>query len=160
MIFITQLRGFFLICFTFLTTIHIRKMGLKWIRTVAGKSHSTVMTYTILCMQVQERIKNRKSGKKGMLVCIGCYSQVSRMARDAAACMGWWSAVEPLWKTSCALCCCHNHISDKKKNRNICRAPRLRQFFLLFARIIFSPANRIFQNFILLLLKLLYPSGD
>lgn len=43
----------------------------------------------------------------------GCYSPVSRTVRDAAACMGWWSAAEPLGRTSCALCCCHNHISDE-----------------------------------------------
>lgn len=47
---------------------------------------------------------------------VGCYSQVSRMVRAAAACTGWLSAVEPLWRTSCGLCCCHNHISDKERS--------------------------------------------
>lgn len=47
-----------------------------------------------------------------------CYSQVSRMARAAAACRGWWSAAEPPWRTSCAPCCCHSHISDRKNQKH------------------------------------------
>lgn len=48
-----------------------------------------------------------------MLSCFGWDSRVSRLAWDAATCKGWWSAVKPLWRTSCAPCCCHDQISDK-----------------------------------------------
>lgn len=36
-----------------------------------------------------------------------------RLVRAVLACRGWWSAAEPLWRISCAQCCCRNHISYK-----------------------------------------------
>lgn len=54
------------------------------------------------------------------------YSQASRTSRAAAACMGWWSAAGPLWRTSSAPCCCRNHISARRRRPETCTAQRLR----------------------------------
>lgn len=106
------------------------------------KSQNTAVTYGV-CINVMH-VQNDNVFRKALWGRVGSYWPVSRMATAAAACTGWWSAAEPLWRTSCALCCCHNHISDRERPETHVELSNSLQLFLLIAQIFFFNMSSCF----------------